>query len=203
MNYPYELATPEQKAIGSLWWCIHHGVKLEPLTEPIENRVAYIREGKAEHERETRLRAMRPVVGPLPPPLVQAYAALEQAGTAQVRARAAWELAYEAWKQAFAAQVRARAAWELAYAAQKQAYEAAWGQAYAAQKQAYEAREQAFAAQKQAYAAWEQALKDHAAEIDALFAVECADVAWGPDGLVFPAREATSDRLRASPSAGA
>ena len=27
---------------------------------------------------------------------------------------------------------------------------------------------------------------EHAAEIDALWAVECADVPWGPDGLVFP-----------------
>ena len=106
--YPYELATPEQRKVGSPWWCVHHEVRLEHLTEPVENRVAYIRSGKAAHEVETRLRAMRPVVGPLPPAL------------------------------------------------------------------------------QKASADWQKAYADHAAEIDALFAAECADVPWGPDGLVFP-----------------
>jgi hypothetical protein len=153
----YELATPEQRALGSLWWCIHHEVILEPLTEPIENRVRFIRERKAAHEVETRLRAMRPVKGPLP-------MEVQQAG-------AAWQQAYAAWRQAGAAWQQAGAAWQQAYAAWQQAY-AAWQQAYAAYQQAD--------------AAWRQALREHAPEIDALFAVECADVPWGPDGLVFP-----------------
>ena len=106
--YPYELATPEQKQPGSPWWCIHHEVKLEPLSEPIENRARYIREAKAEHEIETRLRAMRPVTGALPEPM------------------------------------------------------------------------------RRVDAEWRRVDSEHAAEIDALWAVECADVPWGPDGLVFP-----------------
>ena len=113
--YPYELATPEQKAIGAPWWCIHHAVRMEPLSEPIENRVRYIREAKEGHEVETRLRAMRPVVGPLPAAVARAYAD---------------------WQKACAD--------------------------------------------------WQKADAGHAAEIDALFAAECADVPWGPDGLVFP-----------------
>lgn len=143
MSYPYESATPEQKAIGSLWWCIHHDIKLEPLTESIENRVRVIRETKAAHEQETRLGALRPVLGPLPTTLMQAYTAYQQA--------------YAVWRQANAPYEQAGAAYEQAYAV--------W---------------------LQADAAWQQALNDHAAEIDVLFAVECADVPWGPDGLVFP-----------------
>lgn len=120
--YRYESATPEQRALGWPWWCIHHDVKLEILSEPVENRVRAIRETKAPHERETRLRAMRPLIGPLPAKLTEAYAAYQQA--------------YEAWAKADAALAKACAA--------------------------------------------------HQPEIDALFAIECADVPWGPGGLVFP-----------------
>ena len=115
MSYPYESATPEQRAIGSFWWCIHHGIKLEPLAEPIEIRVRYIREGKAAHEVETRLRAMRPVAGALPEPVQRVNAELRRVS--------------DEWRRVYA---------------------------------------------------------EHAAEIDALFAAECADVPWGPNGLVFP-----------------
>lgn len=120
--YPYELATPEQRQLGSLWWCIHHRVKLQSLTEPVENRVSHIREHKPEHEVETRLRAMRPVKGALP--------------VAVVKAHADWEKAQADWLKA--------------------------------------------------YADWRKHLSDHADEIDALFVAECHDVAWGPEGLVFP-----------------
>ena len=127
--YPYELATPEQRAIGSPWWCVHHAVRLEHLTEPVENRAAYLRSLKPSHEVETRLRALRPVVGQLPPALVKAYAD----------------------------------------------------------------RQKAVADWRKAYADWREAHADHAAEIDALFAAECADVPWGPGGLVFPQAEPTQE----------
>ena len=169
--YRYESATPEQRALGSLWWCIHHDRKLEPLTEPIESRVACIRTQKAEHERETRLRALRPCLGPLPTSLAKAYAA---------RAKA-----YAAWDKADAARTEAYAAWDKADAALAKA-DAAWTKAYAAWTKADAARTKAYAAWDKADAALQQALKDHAPEIDALFAIECADVPWGPDGLVSP-----------------
>jgi hypothetical protein len=179
--YPYELATPEQRAIGSLWWCIHHQIKLEPLTEPVENRVKAIRETKAAHEQETRLRAMRPVIGPIPEPVQQASAAYWQASAACQQADAACQQASAAWQQAYAAYWQAYAAWQQADTACQQA-DAAYQQASAAWQQAY-------AAYWQAYAAWQQALAGHATEVDALFAVECADVQWGPEGLVFPKPE--------------
>ena len=40
---------------------IHHEIVAENLTEPIENRIAYILSGKPKHEQALRLRLMRPV----------------------------------------------------------------------------------------------------------------------------------------------
>ena len=40
---------------------VHHEEPCEALTEPIENRIAYILREKPEHERALRLRLMRPI----------------------------------------------------------------------------------------------------------------------------------------------
>jgi hypothetical protein len=50
--------------LGTLFWAIHHAVICEPLTEPLANRIEYIQTQKPEHERETRLAAIRPVLHP-------------------------------------------------------------------------------------------------------------------------------------------
>ena len=47
-------------------WHVHHDRLLEPLTEPIGNRIAYIKANKSKHEVETRLRLLKPVKGRLP-----------------------------------------------------------------------------------------------------------------------------------------
>ena len=47
--------------IGDTVQHIHHGEWLEILTEPIENRIAFILTHKPEHERAERLRRMRPL----------------------------------------------------------------------------------------------------------------------------------------------
>jgi len=47
-------------------WHVHHEILAEPLTEPIEDRIAYIRESKPIAEQELRLRLLKPVVGILP-----------------------------------------------------------------------------------------------------------------------------------------
>ena len=49
-----------------LYWHIHHDILLEPLTEPIENRIQFIKVNKPKNEVETRLRLMKPVRGKLP-----------------------------------------------------------------------------------------------------------------------------------------
>ncbi len=47
----------------STWgWCLHHGQDVEELTEPIENRIAYILAHKAKNEIVIRLDNLRPVL---------------------------------------------------------------------------------------------------------------------------------------------
>ena len=48
---------------GIFYWHVHHSVLVEELTEPIKNRIEYIKHHKPKHEIETRLRLMRPATG--------------------------------------------------------------------------------------------------------------------------------------------
>lgn len=47
-------------------WHVHHEKLWEVLTEPIENRIAYIKSDKPKDEQTTRLRLLKPIIGPLP-----------------------------------------------------------------------------------------------------------------------------------------
>ena len=64
------------------YWHVHHEVLFEALTQPIQNRIDYIRSSKPKDEIETRLRCMTPVLHPgeLPAKWREAYAKLEEAG---------------------------------------------------------------------------------------------------------------------------
>src|SRR3990167_3392077 len=125
-----------------MFW-IHHAKKLpdgrimplEVLTEPLENRIAYIKVEKPEHERAVRLHAMRPVVGRLPEPVLAALSQFDKARAERDRACAEWD--------------KARAE-----------------------------RDRACAERDRACAA-------HYSEIMALHAIECADVRWDENGLIF------------------
>lgn len=48
-----------------LAWCCHHGIRMESLTEPAENRIGFILRCKPEDEKVVRLNNFRPVVSPL------------------------------------------------------------------------------------------------------------------------------------------
>jgi len=52
---------------------IHHKVLVEPLTEPIENRIKFIKENKPKEEIKLRLKLMKPVKGKLPQELIEAW----------------------------------------------------------------------------------------------------------------------------------
>ena len=125
--YPYELATPEQRALGTWWIAVHHEVLCETLTEPVEVRVAYIRAQKPADEIETRLRALRPAS----PAMVAAWAEVERV-TALAQAE------------------------------------------------------------------FDRVTAPARAEVERVTAVECPDIAWGPDGLVFP----VADTQTEAPHAG-
>ena len=98
-----------------LYWHIHHDILAEPLTEPIENRIRFIKNNKPYHEFETSLRLMKPVRGKLPE-LDKAYAEWD-------KARAEWDKARAEWGNASAEFVKAYAEWDNA--------SAEWGKAYA------------------------------------------------------------------------
>ena len=47
-------------------WHIHHDVLVEPLREPIKNRIEYIKRNKPKNEVDLRLRLLKVVKGKLP-----------------------------------------------------------------------------------------------------------------------------------------
>ena len=89
-----------------LYWHIHHDILAEPLTEPIENRIRFIKNNKPYHEFETRLRLMKPVRGKLPE--------LDKARAEWDKARAEWDKAHAEWDKAGAEFVKASAEWDKA-----------------------------------------------------------------------------------------
>ena len=92
---------------------VHHlGPVIEALTEPIENRVSYIRDNKPAHEVETRLQLMRQLTDDETAMLPTAYV---KAWEAYVKA---WEAAVKAWEvydEARNAYVKARNAYVKAW----------------------------------------------------------------------------------------
>ncbi len=75
------------------YWHIHHDVLVEPLIEPIENRIRFIKENKPKCEIALRLKLLKPVKGKLP---VEVVKALE----AYVKALEAYNKALEAYNKA-------------------------------------------------------------------------------------------------------
>src|SRR3989304_9620256 len=93
-------AHPEAK-----WaWCLHHELRLEPLTEPYEARITYILKYKPKDEQVTRLNNFRPVLSKLPIKVIKAWEALG-------KARKAYDKALEAYVEATEAYAEAREAY--------------------------------------------------------------------------------------------
>ena len=51
--------------VQKMYWHIHHEVLMEYLTEPLKNRIEYIKTNKPEHERDIRLKLLKAVKGPI------------------------------------------------------------------------------------------------------------------------------------------
>ena len=82
-------------------WHIHHeGWLCEPLTQPIEERIRFIRMHKQEAEVPIRLRLLKQVKGAVPPALSQIFAPYQDAYAAWERADAAWQKTDAAWQKA-------------------------------------------------------------------------------------------------------
>src|SRR3990167_9774073 len=54
------------------YWHLHHDILLESLTEPLKNRIAYIKEEKPKDEIKLRLKLLKPVKGKLPAEVIKA-----------------------------------------------------------------------------------------------------------------------------------
>ena len=100
---------------------IHHEILMETLTEPLKNRIKYIKDYKPEDEIELRLRLIKPVKGKLPSEFIKAAQACDKAAQARDKAAQAWvkaaqarDKAYQAWVKADRAWVRADRAWDKA-----------------------------------------------------------------------------------------
>ena len=73
----------------TFYWHVHHQNLCEMLTEPVENRIAYIKANKPKSEIETRLRLLKPVQHP------------ERLPAEWVEAHQKWVEAYKKWVEAY------------------------------------------------------------------------------------------------------
>jgi len=142
---------------------IHHEILVEALTEPLKNRIKYIKENKPEDEIELRLRLIKPVKGKLPAEFikasqawVKAYQAWGKARQAANKADQAWDKANQAWDKASQAWDKANQAWDKASQAWDKANQA-WGKASQAWDKANQAWGKAYQAANKADQAWVEA----------------------------------------------
>ena len=179
------------KSIGNegalqYYWHVHHKVLCEALTEPIQNRIDYIRSSKPKDEVETRLRCMTPVLHPerLPVEWREADAKFNEADAKFSEAYAKFSEAYAKWREADAKRMEAYAKWREADAKRREAY-AKWREADAKWREAYAKWREADAKLKEAYAKWREADAKCLPRIKALHKEEHPDCPW--DGTtIFP-----------------
>ena len=102
---------------ATLAWCLHHELRLEPLIEPYQARIAYILKYKPEEEQTTRLNNFRPVVSKLPAKIIKlgeayveaweardkAWVAYDKTGDAYIEAGKAHDKAWDAYMEAILA----------------------------------------------------------------------------------------------------
>jgi len=93
------------------YWHIHHEILVEALTEPLKNRIKYIKENKPKDEIELRLKLIKPVKGKLPSEFIKA----DQAFIKAIQAREkAWAKESQAWAKESQAFIKAYQAWAKA-----------------------------------------------------------------------------------------
>ena len=102
--------------VGTMAHKCHHNIELEPLTEPAENRIAYILTAKPEAERAWRLHDFRPWPLPLPPAFAKAVAKYAKARAEYAKARAEYDKARAEYDKARAEYDKARAKYDKARA---------------------------------------------------------------------------------------
>ena len=151
------------------YWHVHHNVLCEALTEPIQNRISYIRSSKPKGEVETRLRCMTPVLHP------------ERLPVEWREAGAKWEEADAKRSEAYAKRSEADAKWSEA--------DAKWSEADAKRREAGAKLSEADAKWEEADAKWREADAKCLPQIEALHKKEHPNCPW--DGkTIFPEKVA-------------
>jgi hypothetical protein len=176
--------------VGTWMWHLHHEILCELLTEPLQNRLDYIRSDKPASEVPTRLACIDIVKGELPADLVTARAAYDKAQAAYNKAAAAYNKAAAAYDKAGAAYDKAGAAYNKAWAAvtARAAYDKAWAaynKAWAAVT-ARAAYDKAWAASLPALEAlYDKAWAASLPALEALHVTEHPDCPWN-GRTIFP-----------------
>ena len=83
------------------YWHLHHDILLESLTEPLKNRINFIKKEKPKNEIKLRLKLFRPFKGKLPVKTAKALEAYDKALEAYDKAREAYDKAREAYDKAW------------------------------------------------------------------------------------------------------
>ena len=93
-------------------WHVHHNVLIELLTEPIENRIEYIKKFKPKNEVKLRLKLLKVVKGELPKEFVEAWQEYNEARQKDVEA---WQKYDEAWQKYYEARQKYDKTWQKYY----------------------------------------------------------------------------------------
>ena len=81
------------------FWHIHHNVLLEPLTEPLKNRIAFIKIVKPKDEIELRLKLLKKIKGKLPKEIIEAWQKCCIEAWNGQKYFEAWQKHKEAWQK--------------------------------------------------------------------------------------------------------
>ena len=141
---------------NKFYWHIHHDILLEPLTEPLKNRIEYIKNNKSKNEIELRLKLLKPVKGKLPDEVIKAWEISNKV----------WEASGEAWEtydKVRKASVKAR-----------EIYDKPW-EAYG---EMWEVYDKAWEARGKAWEIYDKILKKYSKEINELHEKECPNCPW-------------------------
>ena len=105
------------------YWHLHHDILLESLTEPLKNRINFIKKEKPKNEIKLRLKLFRPFKGKLPVKTAKALEAYDKALEAYYKAREVYDKAREVYYKARESYYKAREAYYKAGEAYDKALE--------------------------------------------------------------------------------
>ena len=158
-------------------WHVHHNILIELLTEPIENRIKYIKKFKPKNEIELRLKLLKVVKGELPKEFVEAWQEYNEARQKDVEA---WQKYNEAWQKYYEARQKYDETWQKDDETWQE-YDEAFQKYDEALQKYYEARQKYDEIWQEYYKVWHkyvEVYKKYEPQIFALHKKECPNCSW-------------------------